>query len=168
MKKLWAPWRLDYILDAKNKPNKSAKSSCIFCDVQKSRTSTKNLVLYRSSLAYVIMNKFPYSNGHLMVIPQRHTADYGSLSSKEHAQLGELMSRSMDALKAAYDPHGFNIGMNLGEAAGAGIGCHLHYHIVPRWNGDHNFMPVMSDTRVMLEYVHKTYNRLKPYFLDSK
>lgn len=167
LKRLWAPWRLEYILDSKKKAarsNSSRAKSCVFCSVQKGKPNSSNLVLYRGESSYVIMNKFPYVNGHLMVIPNRHSADFTKLSVEEHVEMTNLISKSIAALRKIYEPHGFNVGMNLGRAAGAGIEEHLHYHIVPRWDGDHNFMPVLGETRVMQEYVKKTYERLRPLF----
>ncbi len=128
------------------------------------RHEKKNLVLYRGVTAYVIMNRYPYANGHLMVIPYRHTDDFLTLTEEEHTELGLLLAKAQYALTKAFHPQGFNIGMNMGTAGGAGIKEHLHYHIVPRWNGDHNFMPVCADLKVMLESLPKTYDRLKKYF----
>lgn len=162
LKRLWAPWRLEYILASKAKSR--GKSSCVFCSAQKGKPNSNNLVLTRGERAYVIMNKYPYVNGHLMVIPHRHLSDFTKLSAEEHTEIGELIAKSISVLKKIYSPHGYNVGMNLGRAAGAGIEEHLHYHIVPRWDGDHNFMPVLGETRVMQEHVKKTYERLKPLF----
>lgn len=165
MKRIWAPWRLEYILQAKKKEKSSTrKKSCVFCEVQKGRPNQKNLVLYRGKHSYVVMNKYPYTNGHLMVIPNRHTCDFSALTQEEHLEMGVLKSISVAILKSVFHPEGFNIGMNLGEAAGAGIAEHLHYHIVPRWVGDHNFMPVLGEVRIMLEHLKKTYARLKKEF----
>lgn len=168
MKRIWAPWRLEYILEAGKKSKLGTRrAECVFCAVQQGRPSQKNLVLLNSSHAYVVMNKYPYTNGHLMVIPKRHTNDFAQLTADEHEDMGGLLSKSVQVLKNVFHPQGFNIGMNLGEAAGAGIREHLHYHIVPRWLGDNNFMPVVGEVRVMLEHVKKTYLRLKREFDKS-
>lgn len=163
---LWAPWRIEYIISLGKK--KSPAKKCVFCTPSKSRADKKNLVLYRGEYSYVIMNRYPYSNGHLMVIPYRHTADFGNLTSEEHQEMGELLSLAAKVLKKAMGAHGLNIGMNLGEAAGAGIREHLHYHIVPRWNGDTNFMPVFADVRLIYEHMSQTYDRLfKEFEINS-
>ncbi|MCP5464210.1 MAG: HIT domain-containing protein [Deltaproteobacteria bacterium] len=162
--RIWAPWRLEYILEHVADKSKKAKGACVFCEAQKGRASQKNLVLYRGQHAYIIMNKYPYANAHLMVIPNRHLSDFSKLTSEEHQEMGELLSLCTKVLKKIAKPHGFNIGMNLGEAAGAGIKEHLHYHIVPRWSGDHNFMPVVANLRVMMEHIKKTYIKLKTEF----
>jgi len=165
MKKIWAPWRLEYILtDLKSKKKKTKNKKCVFCEMQKGRASKKNLVLYKGKYSYIIMNKYPYTNGHLMVIPNRHISDFSKLTPEEHQEMGNLLSLSQKALKTIASPEGFNIGMNLGKASGAGIKEHLHYHIVPRWVGDHNFMPVVGGLRVMLEYIETTYAKLKAEF----
>jgi len=157
---LWAPWRMEFI--------KAEKSQgCIFCDLPAQNgpeADRRNLILGRSALSFVIFNKFPYSNGHLMVIPRRHTADFCSLSPEESADLHGLLQRSVRILKDALHSDGMNLGMNLGHSAGAGIADHLHYHVVPRWNGDTNFMPVVSQTKVIIEHLEKTYDFLRPIF----
>lgn len=165
MKKLWAPWRLSYILGTKDKNHSKKSSGCVFCKVQKSQSSAEVFILHRTKHAFMILNKYPYTNGHLMVIPNRHICEFKQLTSLEHKEMADLISRSLKVLKTEFKAQGFNIGMNLGEASGAGIRDHLHYHIVPRWNGDHNFMPVLADLRVMPEYLKDTYSKLKKYFL---
>lgn len=165
MKRIWAPWRLEAILDAIKKTSRSKKkSACIFCDIQKGKASADNLVLYKTKLAYVVMNKYPYTSAHLMVIPTRHIGKFGLLTKDEHRELGTLLALAQEVLDKMYKPHGYNIGMNLGAEAGAGIREHIHYHLVPRWTGDHNFMPVISEVRVMLEKLGKTYAQLKKEF----
>ena len=124
----------------------------------------QNLILHRGRLAFVVMNKFPYNSGHLMAVTLRHTGDFASLTADEHLELVELIGKSQDALTQAMHPHGFNIGMNLGRASGAGIVDHLHYHIVPRWSGDSNFMSTTADTKVMSESLPDTWKRLKSAF----
>jgi ATP adenylyltransferase len=164
MKKLWAPWRLSYILGIKDKNRSKKPSDCVFCKVQRGNSRSGNLILRKSKHVFVIMNKYPYANGHLMVIPNRHISDLTELTSIEHVEVTQLLRLSLKILKKHLKAQGFNIGMNLGEAAGAGIKDHLHYHIVPRWKGDHNFMPVISDFRVMPEYLKDTYLKLKKHF----
>jgi ATP adenylyltransferase len=157
MQTLWAPWRMDYI--GSEKPE-----GCIFCLFPAQAADRENLVLGRSRTAFAMLNKFPYNNGHVMVIPRRHVAELTALPEAEFAEVHRLLALSIEAVKAAYRPEGFNIGMNLGRIAGAGIDEHLHYHVVPRWGGDSNFMPVLSETKVMVEHLSASYDRLRPVF----
>ncbi len=154
---IWAPWRITYIL-------KNKSSSCIFCFKKSRNYKTKNLILSESKHSMVILNRYPYSPGHIMVIPRRHIKDLSELSSCELPDFFELVRASVNALRKALKPHGFNVGANLGKVAGAGEENHLHFHIVPRWNGDSNFMPVIGKTTVISEYLEDTYKRLLPYF----
>ncbi len=156
MDTLWAPWRMEYILGARD----GNEEGCIFCNRLSQDTDKQNLILFRSQRAFIIMNRFPYNNGHLMVIPNQHTGDLSDLESAEQAELFNLIQLSVKALKEVMSPHGFNIGMNLGRVSGAGVEDHLHFHIVPRWNGDTNFMPVISNTKVISEALDKTYDKL--------
>jgi len=144
----------------------AAPELCIFCarPAEGPAAYRKNLILCAAEHAFVIMNKYPYQNGHLMVIPRRHVADPADLAAPEFAATSELLRQATSALRAAMAPHGFNIGMNLGRVAGAGIDAHCHYHIVPRWNGDHNFMPVLAETRSIGEHLEATYEKLAPHF----
>ncbi|MBI3755510.1 MAG: HIT domain-containing protein [Deltaproteobacteria bacterium] len=160
MKQLWAPWRAEYILGQK-------PSQCIFCK-DYSKDDTKELVLYRGKLAAVMMNKFPYNNGHLLVYPWRHTSLLEDIEKEETLELFKLIKESVAILKKEMNPGGFNIGMNLGKEAGAGIEEHLHFHIVPRWNGDTNFMPVIGEVRVLPEHLQATYDKLYPHFQKIK
>ena len=161
MKTLWAPWRIEYIRS--HKP-----SGCIFCLKDHGAKDRENLVLYRTPFSFVMLNRYPYSNGHLLVAPYRHVADLDGLADEEMLDLFQLVSVSCKILKAAASPEGFNIGMNLGKAAGAGVEEHLHVHIVPRWNGDTNFMCVVADLRVMPENLIATYEALLPGFLAEQ
>ena len=154
---LYSPWRLQYILANKEK-------GCIFCLKPNENDDEKHLILHRSKLGFVIMNIFPYNNGHLMVVPFRHTNDMNALTDEEKLELMDLLIVSQRALSEIMAPHGFNIGMNLGQVAGAGVKDHLHFHIVPRWNGDTNFMPVLGETKVISEGLEQTYRKLKPIF----
>lgn len=160
MKKLWAPWRLRYIEMAED----INKQGCIFCDLprDKPENNRKNLILFHGEKGFIIMNKYPYNNGHLMVVPYQHTDTMEKLSAAERLELMDLLQKSIDALNRCCSPHGFNVGMNLGRVAGAGIDEHLHFHIVPRWNGDTNFMPVTAELKVISAGIMETYDSLYP------
>ena len=157
MKKLWAPWRIDYIRSPK-------EDGCIFCKKSQSNNDRNNLILYRGNKSFVLMNLYPYSNGHLMISPYDHTADTNRLSKDCNLEIMELANASMNILKNTMNAEGFNFGANIGASAGAGIADHLHYHIVPRWGGDTNFMPVVGNTKVHVQGLQDTYNDLIPYF----
>ena len=154
MNHLFATWRMDYV-------TAPSHEGCIFCDFPAEKRDKENHILYRGTKCFVIMNIYPYNPGHIMIAPYRHTNLYESLESEENAEIGRLASEAVCTLKRAMSPEGFNIGMNLGKTAGAGIADHLHLHIVPRWNGDCNFMPVLTNTRVVPEALSATYNKLK-------
>jgi len=141
--------------------------ACVFCSKQKEKNDRENLVLYRGEKCLVIMNLFPYNNGHLMVVPRAHAADIDALDKNTSAELWDLVCLSRRALVGAFHPDGFNIGMNLGRTAGAGIDTHLHVHLVPRWNGDTNFMPVLGDTKVVSQALLDTYDALLPAFRST-
>jgi ATP adenylyltransferase len=158
MKYLWAPWRMNYILEDK-------KKGCFFCQKLKEKKNLKNLILYQGKYSFVIMNKYPYTNGHLMVAPKRHRLNLEQLDANESRELFELLKTSMRVLKTSLRPHGFNIGMNIGKMGGAGEN-HLHLHIVPRWAGDTNFMPVIGETKIIPEYLEKTYQKLHSALMD--
>jgi ATP adenylyltransferase len=161
MKKLWAPWRMKYIKGIDKKDE-----GCIFCTKPAQAEDKSNLILLRGIHGFVIMNAFPYSNGHLLIVPRLHTAEIDMLDEAVSAELWKLVVLCKNVLKQAYHPDGFNIGMNLGRPAGAGIDQHLHIHIVPRWNGDTNFLPVLDDTRVISEGLGDTYDSLLPLFKE--
>ena len=135
---------------------------CIFCDLPAEGDDVRTKILIRGQRAFVILNSFPYNPGHLMVAPFRHVGDLGAVETDEFAEVDALLTRSVRALEEEMEPHGFNLGMNLGRVAGAGIPGHLHWHVVPRWNGDTNFMPVVGQTRVLPELLDETYARLLP------
>ena len=160
MDKIFAPWRMQYIL-SNSDDKKPENPGCIFCTFPKEDADEKNHIIERGEFCFVIMNAYPYNPGHLMVVPYRHTADVSSLTAEELAEMMSLVQKSVRVLTALMQPHGFNIGMNLGKVAGAGIDQHLHMHIVPRWNGDTNFMPVVGETRVISESLESTRQRLK-------
>ncbi len=147
MERLYAPWRMAYI--EQPQAPKSGATGCVFCDAAAAADDIANLIVHRGKTAFVILNKFPYNNGHLMVVPYLHTASLGDLSDAALAEILALTKDAQAALRKAMHPEGYNLGMNLGTAAGAGIADHLHLHIVPRWNGDTNFMPVLADVKVM-------------------
>jgi ATP adenylyltransferase len=148
-KPLWAPWRLAYVEHA------DELDRCIFCDPE------PDLLVHDGELALVVMNKFPYSSGHVLVAPKRHTGDFGGLTPDEALEVHRLASRGLEALREEYRPHGFNLGWNIGRVAGAGIEDHVHLHVVPRWNGDHNFMPVLADVRVIPEHIERSAAKLR-------
>ncbi len=135
---------------------------CIFCNKPTESDSRKALVLGAAEFGSIMLNKFPYANGHLMVSPRRHTADLSELTSEEHSGLAELLRATVGIIRDEFRPEGVNIGMNLGSAAGAGIADHLHWHVVPRWVGDTNFMPLIGEVRVMPEHLDAVYDRLRP------
>jgi len=162
MKALWAPWRMEYILSEKE------TGECIFCPGDNRGQDQMRLILYVGSLSLVIMNRFPYINGHLLVAPLRHVPDLESLTEKETLDLMLMVRRSIGVLKKVMRPEGFNVGLNLGRVAGAGVEDHLHFHIVPRWNGDTNYMSVLGEVRVIPEHIMETYAKLLPYFKTFK
>jgi ATP adenylyltransferase len=154
MSHLFATWRMDYVTAPKH-------NGCIFCDFSAEESDEERFILYRGAKCFVIMNVYPYNPGHMMVAPYRHTNIYEELSGDEHEDMSRLTAEAVRTLKRVMAPEGFNIGINLGRIAGAGIADHLHLHIVPRWNGDTNFMPVLADTRVVPEALRVTYRKLK-------
>ncbi len=154
MEQLWAPWRMEYI-------EKPKKADCILCQKPKENNDEANLILFRGQSNFVILNAFPYNPGHLMVAPYRHIANLPDLADEEAREHFDLVKKSLELLEETLKPAGFNIGLNIGKVAGAGIEGHLHTHIVPRWQGDANFMPVLSDTRVISEALTATYRKLK-------
>ena len=153
MERLFSPWRSKYIESFKTKQPKA--EGCIFCAALTSRDDNDSLVVYRHAEAFVIMNLYPYNSGHLMVVPNRHTADFSDLTETELAACMTLLQTAEKTLREMSAPHGFNLGMNLGRAGGAGIDDHLHWHIVPRWNGDTNFMPTIADIKMVSEDMYR-------------
>ncbi len=156
MERLWATWRVNYI-----KVAAKDRKGCIFCELP-GGNDEENLILFRGERAYILMNRFPYNPGHLMVAPYRHVASPRDLGWEEAWEIFSLVRASIGALESVMEPHGFNLGMNLGRIAGAGFEGHLHVHVVPRWSGDTNFMPVIADTKVVSESLESTYRSLKP------
>ena len=157
MKKLWAPWRMEYIQDSII----PGDNECIFCIGNNSANDRERLILHRGETTFVMMNKYPYNNGHLLVAPYRHIADFNGLTDEEFLEIQQLLGVCIQAMKGCMHPHGFNIGMNLGQVAGAGVEDHIHYHILPRWSGDTNFLPVFGEVKVISESLEATYDKLK-------
>jgi ATP adenylyltransferase len=157
MEHLWSPWRLAYITGA------HPATGCVFCNAL-ADPEADALVVFRGSTCFVILNLFPYNNGHLMVVPNRHLATLAAATREERAELIELTTRAEIALTEAFAPHGLNMGINLGKPAGAGVLDHVHLHVVPRWNGDTNFMTVVGRTRVLPEELPDTAAKLRPIF----
>ena len=162
MKVIWAPWRMEYILKDQE------AETCIFCQGEKLGEDETRLILYAGPFSMVMMNRFPYINGHLLVAPIRHVAELESLSEDETLDLLGMVRRSIKVLKKVLSPEGFNVGLNLGKVAGAGVEEHLHFHVVPRWNGDTNYMTVLGEVRVIPEHILKSYRELLPYFREDK
>ncbi len=157
MEHIWAPWRMEYILMEKPK-------ACILCEKPKQNSDALNYILYRGDKNFIILNAYPYNPGHLMIAPYRHLASVEELTDAELHEHFEIVSRSITVIRQAFGPAGFNIGINLGRVAGAGIDDHVHTHIVPRWQGDTNFMPVLSSIKVVSEALAGTYEKLKGKF----
>jgi ATP adenylyltransferase len=158
--RLWAPWRMQLIQGPKS------PDGCVLCGYASRPIARDGRVLARRPTAYVVLNKYPYAAGHLMVVPRRHAGDLSELDAGEYVELWRLVRDAVPRLRSATGAHGVNLGVNLGEAAGAGIHEHLHVHLVPRWRGDSNFMPVLADVRVLPEYLEATWDRLAPAFAD--
>ncbi len=164
MERLYSPWRSKYIESFKIHSEDNKEDACIFCAALTNPNDKERLVVHRGKLAFVIMNLYPYNSGHMMIVPNRHTADFGSLTPDEHADCSRLLQAAQAALIDMSHPHGFNIGMNLGKAGGAGIEDHLHWHIVPRWNGDTNFMPTIADIKMVSEDMERQWQHLYTFF----
>jgi ATP adenylyltransferase len=165
MDKIWAPWRMQYILGVKSESELEAekKHECVLCAKYKAGPADdrKNLVLFRGKHSFILMNLYPYNSGHLMFVPYTHSGDYESLPGEDVAEMTELSRKMIPVMRSAMNPQGFNLGINLGRVAGAGIIDHVHLHMVPRWNGDCNFMPVLSDTKIISEHIETTYDKIK-------
>lgn len=158
MEKLWSPWRSNYIDSFKDSDD---KNECVFCSAPKEEIENDDcLVLHKGKYNFIMMNLYPYNNGHLMILPYRHTADYLELTTEELNEITELNKKAIIALKNIMSPHGFNFGANIGQAAGAGIHTHLHFHLVPRWNGDTNFMPVLGEVKIISQDLLETKKKI--------
>ncbi|MGZ4131471.1 MAG: HIT family protein [Actinomycetota bacterium] len=166
MERLWSPWRMEYIRANTEAPEEDR--GCVFCALLDGQAREDQRILARDELAFVTLAKYPYNPGHLLVLPVRHTGELEDLTSEENAAIASLLQRGLVALRRASEPHGFNVGLNLGRVAGAGIPEHLHWHVVPRWGGDTNFMPVLGQTRVLPELLAETYEKLLPLFEESR
>jgi ATP adenylyltransferase len=158
--RIWAPWRLPYVKDA----SKDSESGCIFCTKPAEDDDERNLIVHRGDRCFVILNLFPYTNGHLMIAPYAHLATLPELDAESAAEMVTLAQRAMVVLDRAYEPNGYNAGLNQGRVAGAGYDGHIHFHVVPRWAGDTNYMPVLADTRVMPQSLEDSYRALKGAF----
>ncbi|HXG95195.1 MAG TPA: HIT domain-containing protein [Blastocatellia bacterium] len=157
MEHIWSPWRYKYIASADRQPG------CVFCRILEG-SDENNYIVHRARLNFIVLNLFPYTSGHLMIVPYEHKAQLADVSEEVTAEMIELAKRAQRALEAEYHPDGFNIGMNLGRSAGAGVADHLHLHVVPRWTGDANFVSIIGETRVLPEDLATTYQKLKKYF----
>lgn len=157
MKQIWAPWRMEYILSDK-------EEGCVFCNKPKENQDDKNYILYRGKTCFVMLNLYPYVCGHIMIVPYKHVPDTTQLSQDELLEVTALLNKSIVVLREAVSPEGFNVGVNIGKIAGAGVEEHVHLHLVPRWAADTNFMPMLSATHVVSESLDDTYQRLKPLF----
>ena len=158
MNHLWSPWRMEYI------ENSNRVDGCVFCVMPEMQDRTQNLIAYRGKCAFVILNRYPYTSGHLMVVPYEHTSSLEELDSVTRAEMMELTTQCIAVLRKIYTPQGFNVGANIGEAAGAGVKDHVHIHIVPRWSGDTNFMSTVGEARVLPESLETTFERVKQGF----
>ena len=164
MKRMWSPWRSQYIDAFKEK---KGDEKCVFCSAIKENIEEDNcLVVYRSKDIFTILNLYPYNNGHLMAVPNRHISSISDITTEEFAKITKQIKFATEALTKLYSPQGFNIGANVGKAAGAGIDTHLHFHIIPRWNGDTNFMPVVGEIKVISHDLIKTKNDLIQAYKD--
>ena len=158
--RIWAPWRLAYVKDA----SKDQEEECIFCAKPAQDDDPGNLIVHRGERCFVLLNIFPYTNGHLMVAPYEHLARLQDLEPGTIAEMMSLAQQAMEQLEQTYEPHGYNVGFNQGRVAGAGFEHHIHMHVVPRWGGDTNFMPVIADTRVMPQSLEESYEALRGGF----
>ena len=158
--RIWAPWRLEYVKDA----SKDSGDECIFCAKPEGDDDEASLIVHRADRCFVILNLYPYTNGHLMVAPYEHVGRIQDIPAETTAEMMALAQRAITVLQGKYEPHGFNVGFNQGRVAGAGVEHHIHMHVVPRWGGDTNFMPVLADTRVMPQTLEQSYEALQGEF----
>jgi len=161
---LWTPWRYQYITGAGDE-KAADDSGCIFCALSLNDSQDEqNFIVHRACFNFVVLNLYPYASGHLLIVPYQHTADLDAATRETTDELMDLAKKAQTVLRAAYNPHGFNLGMNLGRAAGAGVAGHIHLHVLPRWTGDANFMTAAGETRVLPEDLRTTYNKLQGKF----
>ena len=163
MKNLWTPWRMAYITGREGR-----QEGCIFDRNPDQAHDKDNLILFRDLLTVVLLNRFPYANGHRLVAPQRHVADIVDLTAEENGALMQTIQKSVTILRKHFAPDGFNIGLNIGEVAGAGLADHLHFHVIPRWDGDHNFMTVLAEVRTIPQHIEQTFDLLLPEFQNIR
>jgi ATP adenylyltransferase len=161
MKHIWSPWRMEYI------ENHGKESGCVFCQAASMEDSPENLIVKRGKHAFVILNRYPYTSGHVMIVPFQHKPNLEELGPEHRAEMMELTALSTKVLRNAYGTEAFNVGMNIGEAAGAGVKEHVHIHVVPRWVGDSNYMSTLADTRVLPETLADTWNRVRASFQST-
>ena len=159
MDKLWSPWRSKYIQSFK--PGSEKEDRCLFCRIAEEKKDKENYLLYRNKNSFIIMNLYPYNNGHLMIVPYSHVSSLKELNEDTRLECMNMVNLGCEMLEKSLYPHGFNIGANIGRVAGAGIDEHVHFHIVPRWNGDTNFMPVLNEVKLISEFMEETYSKLK-------
>jgi ATP adenylyltransferase len=155
MRRIWSPWRMKYI------QHHAKPAGCIFCNLPAQNDDVTNLIIFRGKLAYVILNRYPYTSGHLMVAPFAHLPSLQGMTSDTRLEMFDLLAKSEAVLGKVYHPDGYNIGANVGEGSGAGFAQHIHFHVVPRWQGDSNFMSTLGDTRVIPEELDDTYSRIR-------
>lgn len=166
MENLWSPWRSQYIQSFHQKKN---DNSCVFCLMKdENPNNSDNLLVYKGELSFIVLNLYPYNNGHLMVIPYRHLANFMDLTDEELKEIMQLLKLAQAGLTEILHPEGFNIGLNMGKCAGAGIDQHIHFHIVPRWNGDTNFMPVLGEVKIISQDLLEIKNKLLEFFGKQK
>jgi ATP adenylyltransferase len=157
---LWAPWRMEYVRSG------DAAEGCIFCEPTRPRADRERLILHRGGHCFVLLNRYPYAGGHLMVVPYQHTPGLSELTSETQTELMRRLGQATDILRDTYHCHGFNLGLNIGDAAGAGFAEHLHVHVVPRWRGDTNFMTCVAELRVIPSHIQRIYEELAPRFAE--
>jgi ATP adenylyltransferase len=164
MKRMWSPWRSRYIQSFKKPPRVTKGKRSIFAAAEKAGNDRKHLIVWRGKSCFVIMNRYPYNSGHLMIVPYRQTSSMNDLTGVELSEIMVTVQRTMNVLDTVMRPQGYNFGANIGRASGAGVDDHIHFHVVPRWNGDTNFMPVLGDTKVISEDMNVTFSRLRKEF----
>jgi ATP adenylyltransferase len=166
MDKLWSPWRSKYMDTFK--PGNEKDKGCLFCNMANTDKDKENYIIHRSNKCFIVMNLYPYNSGHLMIVPYLHTSSMSEFDDETNLDVMKNINLSREILQSSLHPHGFNIGANLGRVSGAGIDDHVHFHIVPRWNGDTNFMPVFNDIKVISEAMEETYDKLKKALVSIK
>jgi ATP adenylyltransferase len=167
MQRMWSPWRSEYI-HSFSKPRKRKKGESLFTVALKAKDDERHLILWRGRHCFIIMNRYPYNSGHLMIVPNRRVPDFLDLSSDELGEIMQTVQRAIEGLNELMHPQGYNFGANFGRVSGAGVDDHVHFHIVPRWNGDTNFMPVLGDTKVISEDINAVYMRLRAILARSR